>query len=114
MPLQLSCFSLVEALELEILALECGIKMVGSEYILKSLHSADLSIPLAERTGNLFLVLFDIIKTMLAEQMMSFADQHRIMLVVVEAVVAHLALAFEKLLRLSEREGLLPFHWIHY
>lgn len=96
--------AVVEVQELEILALDHGVKMVGSECILESLHSADFGVSLAEGANYLFPVFFDTIKALFAEQMVSFADQHGIVFFIAEAQEAYLALVLEKLLGLPEGE----------
>lgn len=68
------------------------------------MHSADLGASFAEGTSYLLLVFFDAGKALLAEQVVGLADEHRVVLAVVEGEEANLALILEELLGLSERE----------
>lgn len=97
--------AVVEIQELEVLGLDVGVELVGSECVLESLHPAGLGVSLAEGANDLFPVLFDAAKALFAEQMVGLADEHRVAVAVVEAVEADLALIFEELLRLPEREN---------
>lgn len=78
--------------------------MVGSECVLESLHIFDLGDPLTEGAHYLLPVFFDGGEALLAEQVVRLADEHRVVLAVVEGEEADFALILEEFLGLPERE----------